>query len=413
MFANFLKKEHVNMEKLFTKLDELYDEIVSIRRYLHENPELSFKEVETPKYIAEYHKKLGHEVRTGVGGRGVVAVLKGAKPGKTVGLRADFDALPIQEENDVAYKSKVPGVMHACGHDGHTAALLGLAKALNAMKDELEGNVVFIHQHAEEVLPGGAIAMVEDGCLDGVDVIYGTHLAAVAPLGYIGIRAGAAMAASDFFEIIVEGKGGHGANPHLSRDAIVTGSQLVMNLQQIVSRRVDPLSPAVVTVGSFDAKNAPNVIADKVVLQGTVRTFDENVRNFIEKEIEEVAKSVCHGAGSTYKYTYTRGYPAVVNHKEDTDFIVAQAKSVPGVVKVVEEQPHMGGEDFAYYLQQVKGAFFFTGAELAERGVTYPHHHPKFDFDEKALLIAAKTLGSATVTYLQEASSSENEATLA
>ncbi|WP_409299765.1 M20 family metallopeptidase [Peribacillus sp. SCS-155] len=392
------------MEKLFAKLEELTDEIVTLRRYLHENPELSFQEVETPKFIAAYHEALGHEVRTGVGRRGVVAVLKGGKTGKTVALRADFDALPIQEENEVEYKSKVPGVMHACGHDGHTASLLGLAKALNSMKDDLEGTVVFIHQHAEEVVPGGAVAMIEDGCLDGVDVIYGTHLSSGIPVGEIAYRVGPTMAAADCFEITIEGQGGHGAQPHLTKDALVTAAQLVVNLQQIVSRRVNPLSPAVVSVGSFEAKNAFNVIADKAELKGTVRTFSEDTRDLIEKEIEAVIKATVAANGSNYQYSYTRGYPALVNHKEDTEFVAGLAKDVPGVTNVREEEPHMGGEDFAYYLQHVPGTFFFTGAEIAGREVTYPHHHPKFDIDERALIIAAKTLGAATVKYLQEQS---------
>ena len=251
---------------LYKKLDEHYQEMVEIRRYLHQYPELSFQEEKTPAYIAEYHRKLGLEVRTGVGERGVVATLRGAKPGKTVALRADFDALPIKEENDIPYKSKVDGVMHACGHDGHTATLLVLAKVLHSMKDQLEGNVVFIHQHAEELAPGGAIAMIEDGCLEGVDVIFGTHLWATAPVGEIQTRSGPLMAAADRFDIEIQGKGGHGAMPHLTRDAIVIGSQLVTNLQQIVSRRVDPIESAVISVGNFVSDNAFNVIADRAKL---------------------------------------------------------------------------------------------------------------------------------------------------
>jgi amidohydrolase len=401
----------MEMEKLFSKLEELYDEIVEIRRHLHQNPELSFEEVETPKYVAAFHQALGHEVRTEVGGRGVVAVLKGGKPGKTVGLRADFDALPIQEENDVPYKSNVPGVMHACGHDGHTATLLGLAKALNSIKNEIEGTVIFIHQHAEEVTPGGAIAMIEDGCLEGVDVIYGTHLSSAVPVGNIVYGVGPVMAAADSFEIAIQGRGGHGAQPHQTKDSIVIASQLVINLQQVVSRRVNPIAPAVVSVGSFVAENAFNVIADKAVLRGTVRTFNDDIRDLIEKEIELITKGTCLASGSSYKYTYTRGYPALVNHKEDTEFVVELAKNVPGVEHVVEGEPQMGGEDFAYYLQHVKGTFFFTGAEIPNREFTYPHHHPKFDIDERALLLAAKTLGSATITYLKKNSPVKSEAT--
>ncbi|WP_336606247.1 M20 family metallopeptidase [Fictibacillus marinisediminis] len=398
------------MEKLYDRLKELYPEMVKIRRHLHENPELSFEEVETPKYIAAYHEELGHEVRRNVGGRGVVAVLRGGKPGKTVALRADFDALPIQEENDLEYKSKVDGVMHACGHDGHTATLLVLAKVLNNLKDELEGTIVFIHQHAEELAPGGAIAMIEDGCLDGVDVIFGTHLWAVTPLGEIEHRTGPFMAAADKFDIVIQGKGGHGAQPHLTKDAVVIGSQLVMNLQQLVSRRVNPMEAAVLSVGAFEAINAFNVIADTAKITGTVRTFKEDVRALMEREIERVVKGTCMSADAGYSLSYKRGYPPVVNHKEETDFIARIAQDVPGVTKVVEGEPQMGGEDFAYYLEHVKGTFFYTGAQDENWSETYPHHHPKFNIDERAMLVAANTLGAASLTFLKEAAKKEEAA---
>lgn len=393
------------MSKLYQLLDEVYEEMVELRRHLHQHPELSFEEVETPKLIAQYHEKLGHEVRTNVGGRGVVATLKGGKPGPTVALRADFDALPIQEENDVPYKSKVDGVMHACGHDGHTATLLGLAKVLNQMKDELDGNVVFIHQHAEELPPGGAIAMIEDGCLDGVDVIFGTHLWATCPLGEIGYRAGAFMAAPDRFDIKIQGYGGHGSQPESTKDSIVIAGQLIGNLQQIVSRKVSPLDTAVVSVCSIEAKNPYNIIADSVSLTGTVRTFKEEIRSFVEKEIDRVTKGTCLVSDADYSYTYTRGYPATVNHAEETEFLAKVAEQAPAVQSVKEYQPQMGGEDFAYYLQQVKGTFFFTGALKEGRESAYPHHHPKFDIDERALLIAAQVLGTATIEYMKKNSS--------
>lgn len=390
------------MEQLFNRLATYADEMVEIRRHLHQNPELSFEEVETPAYIAAYHKKLGLDVRTNVGGRGVVATLRGGKPGKTVALRADFDALPIQEENDLPYKSKMPGVMHACGHDGHTATLLVLAKVLAELKEELEGNVVFIHQHAEELAPGGALPMIEDGCLDGVDVIYGTHLWATMPKGTIGYRTGPVMAAADSFTIKVQGKGGHGAQPHKTKDSIVIGAQLVSNLQQIVSRRVNPLDAAVVSVGAFEAKNAFNVIADTAKLTGTVRTFKEDVRAAIEQEIDRIAKGTCLASDASYEYVYRRGYPPVVNHKEDTEFVVDVAKNVPGVQQLEEIEPQMGGEDYSYYLERVPGTFFFTGAEDATWKETYPHHHPKFKINEDALLIAANLLGAATLSYLKQ-----------
>ena len=389
--------------RLYERLDKLYTEMVDIRRYLHQYPELSFQEVKTPAYIADYHRRLGHEVRTGVGERGVVATLHGAKPGKTVALRADFDALPIQEERDTPYKSKVNGVMHACGHDGHTATLLVLAKVLNSLKDELAGNVVFIHQHAEEYAPGGAIAMIEDGCLEGVDVIFGTHLWAVVPYGTIQYRSGPIMAAADRFEIEIRGQGGHGAQPHLTKDAVVVGSQLVMNIQQLVSRRIDPIETAVVSVGSFVAENAFNVISGTARLEGTVRTFNNDVRDYIEQELGRIVKGTCMAADVDYCYHYHRGYPPVVNHRKETALLAQIAAGVPGVEIVEETAPQMGGEDFAYYLRHVKGTFFFTGAMHPDWEVVYPHHHPKFDIDERAMLIAAKTLGSVTLDYLNQA----------
>lgn len=386
-------------DRLFGILDEHYKEMVDIRRYLHQHPELSFQEVATPAYIADYHRQLGHHVRTEVGGRGVVAVLHGSKPGKTVALRADFDALPIQEETDVPYKSKVDGVMHACGHDGHTATLLVLAKALNHMRDQLAGTIVFIHQHAEEYAPGGAIEMIADGCLEGVDVIFGTHLWSVFPYGSVQYRTGPIMAAADRFEIEILGQGGHGAQPHLTKDAVVIGSQLVMNIQQLVSRRVDPIESAVVSVGNFVAQNAFNVIADKAKIQGTVRTFNGEVRDFIERDLERIVRGTCISADVDYTFNYLRGYPPVVNHEAETDYLARVAQKVPGVETVCEMPPQMGGEDFAHYLQHVKGTFFFTGAMHPEWEVAYPHHHPKFNIDERAMLLAAKTLGAAALSY--------------
>lgn len=384
---------------LFQKLENYYDEMVSIRRYLHQHPELSFQEVNTARFIKEYYEKLGIEVRDKVGGNGVVAKIYGAKPGKTVALRADFDALPIEEENDVPYKSLHPGVMHACGHDGHTATLLVLAKCLHEMRDQLAGTYVMIHQHAEEYAPGGAISMIEDGCLEGVDVIFGTHLWSGEEVGKIQYRIGPVMAAADRFEIHIQGKGGHGAAPHQTKDAIVIGSQLVLNLQQIISRKVDPIDSAVISVGSFVSDNAFNVIADKATLIGTVRTFNEETRNFIEKEMERVIKGTCLMADCDYRFTYERGYPAVVNHEEETKFLKSVAEKITDV-KIVEEcNPRMGGEDFAYYLQHVKGTFFFTGSMPEGPSKGFPHHHPRFDINEKALLIAAKTLGRAAIEY--------------
>jgi amidohydrolase len=387
-------------KELFKKLHDYYPELVEMRRDMHMHPELSFHEENTPRKIASFLEELGLEVKTGVGGRGVVGLLKGGKPGKTVALRADFDALPIQDLKDVPYKSTVPGVMHACGHDIHTAALLGVAKVLSEVKENLSGNVVFIHQFAEEVTPGGALPMIKDGCLDGVDVIYGAHVWSTIPYGTLGINEGFVMAAADEFEIEIQGKGGHGAIPHHAVDSLVLGSQLVLNLQQIVSRNVDPLKPAVLTVGSFHSGDAFNVIPDTAFMKGTVRTFDEDVRDLIEERIGQVTKATCDGVGATATYTFNRGYPAVWNHPEEANMVESLAQSVLGAENVNRMAPIMGGEDFAYYLQKVPGAFFFVGGGNPELRATYPHHHPRFDVDERSMLITGKVFISAVLHYL-------------
>lgn len=383
-------------EQLFEKLDSAFEDMVVIRRHLHMHPELSFKEEKTARYIFNFYAELGVDVQMGVGGNGVVARVKGGRPGKTVALRADFDALPIQDDKDVPYKSTVPGVMHACGHDGHTATLLQVAKAIYELQEDLAGEYVFIHQHAEEYAPGGAISMIEAGCLDGVDVIFGTHLWSLTPSGTIEYLAGPVMAAADRFAITIQGAGGHGAAPHQTKDAIVIGAQLVTNLQQLVARRVNPIDSAVLSIGSFVADNAFNVIADSAVLGGTVRSFSPKVRDLMELEMKRVIDGTALAHDCTIDFNYRQGYPAVVNHVAETAFLKTVAETVPGVQAVVECAPQMGGEDFSYYLEKVPGTFFFTGAKPAD---PYPHHHPKFDFDESAMLIAAKTLGAAALDY--------------
>ncbi|SER78001.1 M20 family metallopeptidase [Psychrobacillus sp. OK032] len=391
------------------QIENMFDPMVEWRRYIHQHPELSFQEVETPKMIASILESFGIEVRRNVGGRGVVGIIYGGKPGKTIALRADFDALPIQDEKDVPYKSKVNGVMHACGHDGHTATLLAVAKVLQDNRDQLEGNVVLLHQHAEEKCPGGAIAMIEDGCLEGVDVVFGTHLLTKVPTGFYGYRKGYTMAASDQFVIKIHGKGGHGASPHETVDAIAIGSQVVNQLQHIVSRQVNPLKSAVVSVGSFHAGKAPNVIADSAELSGTVRTFDEDVRDQIKREMEVIVNGICSAFHATYTITYESGYPAVYNHAEETEIFVQAVKKNIGEDTLIEIDPSMGGEDFAYYLKQKPGMFFYTGARNESIKANYPHHHPKFTFDEQAMVMAGKGLISIVHHYLVSEASKEEK----
>lgn len=393
----------MDINVLHQELEDVFPKMVEIRRDLHQNPELGFEEVRTPKMIADYLTELGIEVRTEVGGRGVVGLLKGAKPGKTVALRADFDALPIQDEKDVPYKSTIPNKMHACGHDGHTATLLGVATVLAKHRDELEGNVVFVHQHAEEIAPGGAKPMVEDGCLDGVDLIFGAHLSSITPLGQIGYCEGYRSAAADSFEITIHGKGGHGASPHDTTDPVVTASQLVVNLQQIVSRNVDPIKSAVLTVGSIHSGKAGNVIPDTATINGTIRSYDPDVRDLLEKRLKETAELTCQLTGATCEVHYSRGYDSLWNHPKETRYLRDIAKEVVGEENVIESPPGMGAEDFTYYIQEVPGTFFNVGAKLSDESRVYPHHHPRFDFDEKALLVAAKVFVSAVAKVNEEA----------
>lgn len=385
------------LEKIHKILDELYPEMVEIRRYLHQNPELSFQETKTAQYIAGFYKELGIPVQTKIRGNGVIATLKGEKPGKTVALRADFDALPIQDEKDVPYKSKVDGVMHACGHDGHTATLLVLAKTMKFFQEDLSGTIVFLHQHAEEYAPGGAKPIVESGVLDDVDAVFGTHLWATTPLGVLQTSKSVFMAGTDRFELTIQGQGGHGAYPHETKDAIVIGTQVVSQLQQIVSRRLDPLETAVLTIGVFEAGTTFNVIADKAKIIGTVRFLNTSIQEKIIEEMEKIIKGVCVGNDASYSFDYVKGYPPLVNHAKEAELVLQASEGIDEIHTAEEVVPVMGGEDFAYYTMKKPGAYFFTGAQ--KEGNNYPHHHPKFDIDERALPIAAKTLIQAYFEY--------------
>lgn len=386
-------------KQTFSKLDALYDEMVDIRRHLHMHPELSFQEYETAKFIADYQTKLGLDVQTKVGGLGVVATLKGGKPGKTVAIRADFDALPIEEENDVPYKSKNPGVMHACGHDAHTAIALGMAKALVSVKDELEGTVVFIHQHAEEEDPGGAKSMIEAGALEGIDAIFATHMENYIPVNHISHNDDYIFGSSDDFVIEIKGVGGHAAFPHDTTDVIAIGGQLVSNLHQVVSRKVDPLKSAVLTIGSFQAGSKANVISDVAIMEGTVRTFDKDVRQEMHDWIQQITEHTCKAFGADYQIDYQFGYPATKNDKTMNQLLVNAAKDVLPAENIKADPPTMGAEDFSYFLEKKQGTYFFTGSANEEKGFIYPYHHPKFDIDEKALENGAKVLTAAIFDF--------------
>ncbi|WP_368653223.1 M20 family metallopeptidase [Ornithinibacillus sp. 4-3] len=385
----------MDIQALHKELEEIFPKMVEIRRDLHENPELGFEEVRTPQVIADYLRSLDIDVRTEVGGRGVVGTLKGGKPGKTIALRADFDALPIQDEKDVEYKSKVPNKMHACGHDGHTATLLGVATVLAKHREELEGTVVFLHQHAEEIAPGGAKPMVEDGCLDGVDYVFGAHLSSTTPCGTINYCEGYTSAAADAFEITINGKGGHGAHPHTTVDPVLTVGHLVVNLQQIVSRNVDPIESAVLSIGSIHTGNAGNVIPDSVTLNGTIRSYDPDIRDLLENRMKEITEATCALTGASCEIKYSRGYDALWNHPKETQYLRDVAIETLGEENVSEKKPGMGAEDFTYYVQKVPGTFFNVGARLDDDSKVFPHHHPRFDIKEDALLVGAKVFVAA------------------
>jgi amidohydrolase len=371
-------------------LKSLYDDMVKWRRHLHENPELSFHEYETSRMIVGLLESWGIEARQ-IAGTGVIARLTGQLPGRTIALRADIDALSIQDAKNCSYHSKVPGVMHACGHDGHTAQLLAAARYYSLHLAETAGTRVFLFQPGEEVLPGGAIRMIEEGALEGVDAIYGVHLWSPMPYGTAATRPGPFMATPDEFEIEITGRGGHGGLPHQSKDALVTGASLVMALQTIVSRSVNPLDAAVVSVGKLSSGSANNVIAENCRLSGTIRSFNKPIRSIVRIRLEDIVRHTCEMFGCEYQLRYFEGYPPVVNDPTEAARVLRiisdlLPESTSGLC-----DPIMAGEDFSYYLEQKPGCFFFVGAGSQE-GHSAPHHHPKFDIEEKAMLQSARLL---------------------
>lgn len=388
------------LDQLMQKLEEKKERMIEIRRYLHQHPELSFKEEKTSQYIADFYKDKSVIIRTNVGGYGVVVTIEGGLPGKTVALRADFDGLPIMEEADVPFKSSNPGVMHACGHDGHTAYLMILAEALIEMKDQLRGNVVIMHQPAEETPPGGAIAMIEDGCLEGVDSIFGIHLMSLSVTGEVCYRAGEMQAGRSYFKVKIQGKGGHGSMPHTSNDSIVAASHFVVAAQTIVSRRINPFDMATVTIGSFDGKGSFNVIKDSVELEGDVRTMSSEVRATVETEFKRILAGLAQEFDITYDLIYSHDYPVLVNDKAMTELVVSgiEKAGIPEIKALVETPPMSGSEDFAYYLQKIPGSMFYVGAK-PDVGPIYPHHHPKFVINEDSLIIAAKAMAAVVAEY--------------
>ncbi len=382
-------------------VEEVRDEVVGWRRHLHRNPELSFEEEETSRFVYETLESFGDLELSRPTPTSVVARLVGGKPGRTVALRADMDALPITEENVFEFVSENTGVMHACGHDGHTAMLLGTAKILSGMKEEIRGEVRFIFQHAEELYPGGAQEMVKVGVLEGVDAIIGIHLWSQLQTGKIGVVYGPMLAAPDTFKILVKGKGGHAAMPHETSDSIAVGAQVVTNLQHVVSRNTDPLENVVVSVTKFAGGTTHNVIPDSVEMEGTVRTLDEEIQAKVPETMERIVKGVTEAHDASYEFEYQRGYRPVVNDEEVTRVVEGIVQEVFGEAAVEAMRPIMGGEDFSAYQQVTPGTFVFVGAGNEEKGITYPHHHPRFTVDEDALEDGVKMHVNAVFRLLE------------
>jgi len=384
------------IEQLKDDVQSLEEELIRWRRDFHRHPELSFQEHRTSATIRQFLESLSLPIRA-CAGTGLIGVLQGMPGGKTVALRADMDALPLREEGAKEYLSENAGVCHACGHDGHMAILMGAARLLSRRKSEFRGTVVFLFQPAEEKLPGGAQQMIAEGALDGVDAVFGLHLWQGLPTGAVACMKGAMMANADEITITVIGKGGHGSVPQVAVDPILVASHLVVSLQSIVSRNVDPLKAAVVTIGKMEGGSAHNIIPSQASLYGTVRTFDREIQSLIEKRLGEIVEATCHAFQATGVLKYDRGYPAVVNNESMTDLTLEVAKKTLGGTCIKNIDPIMGGEDFAYYLQEVPGAFLFFGMG---DGMGFPHHHPAFDIDEKALPQATLLMSSLALEYL-------------
>jgi amidohydrolase len=388
-------------EAIFSKAEQLKQKLIDLRRDFHRHPELGLKEFNTAKKVEGVLQALRLETRIFVNGTGVQGLLKGRKPGKTIALRADMDALPIQEETDLPYQSQNKGVMHACGHDAHTTMLLGAAMILSEKKVELEGNVVFIFQPAEEI-GAGAKAMVEEGVLEGVDSIFGLHVISTLPFGTFNYSTGALMAAGDFFDVKITGRGGHGGQPHLTVDPIIIATNAINAIQTIVSREVDPLESAVVSICKMEAGEAYNVIPETATFGGTIRSYKPELRESIPKRVKEILDGVVLGMRGNYEFNLVTKFPATITDEQMTAFVVNVAKGVLGEDKILIMKPLMGSEDFSFYLQEIPGTFAFLGVENKEKGIIYPQHHPKYNIDEDILPIGTALHVAVAWEYLKD-----------
>ncbi|GGI39345.1 M20 metallopeptidase family protein [Mammaliicoccus stepanovicii] len=389
--------------RLFKYLEENEDEMIEIRRHLHKNPELSFKETETANYIESFYKDKDVKITRPVKDEHAIIVeINGHKEGRTIGLRADFDALPITEETDVPFKSTNEGVMHACGHDVHTAYLMLLADALISFKEELPGTIKIIHQHAEEKPPGGAKSIVESGAIDDLDEVYGIHIVPVAGPEFIGYNKGPSFSGSSTFKLTINGLGGHAASPHKTHDALVAGTNFVNTVQNVVSRRIDPLDMGVVTIGAFEAPGGYNVIQDKVTIKGTARYLNPDLEEKMYHEIKKISDSIALGFDVECDLEYNYGYPVLYNHPKETERVANILNNSVGdyFQQLVEIPQVTGSEDFAYYLQKTPGAFYIVGSKPENVDQPYMNHHPKFDVNEDCMLVAAKSLAEITLNRL-------------
>jgi amidohydrolase len=365
--------------------DPVLRDVIDMRRDFHRHPELGFEEVRTSAIVADRLKRLGYAVRTGIAQTGVTGVLRGAKPGKTILLRADMDGLPLQEASGVEFASSVDGKMHACGHDGHVAILLGAAQLIAERKEQLCGTIVLCFQPAEEG-KGGAAAMIRDGVLEDpyVDRVYGLHLLSQARCGMLRAGAGPVMASSDSIEITVRGRGGHGAAPHETVDPILTAAHFVTQVQSVVSRNVEPIEPAVVSICAIDGGTIHNIIPDDVRMLGTVRAYSAEVREAMKPRIETVLRGCCEAHGATYDYNYIKRYPVTSNDANEAAYVRLIAARELGEDRVEPSVPTMGAEDFSFMLEKRPGCFFFVGTRSDER-TSAPHHSARFAIDERAL----------------------------
>lgn len=381
-------------------VEQVAPQMVEWRRYLHARPELSFEEHETARYISGVLGRLSGIEVSNPTPTSVMGILRGAGgDGPRVALRADIDALPIREENEFEFRSLNDGVMHACGHDGHTAMLLGTATVLAALSSELRGEIRFVFQHAEERHPGGARELIQAGVLEDVDIVVGCHLLSALPIGQIAVPEGAAMASDDRFAITINGKGGHGGYPHLSVDPVAVGAQVVVNLQHVVSRRTDSLASVVVSITQFHGGSADNVIPDSVRLSGTVRVFDNATREQTKAAMDQTIAGIVSAHGARYEFDYVHGYDPVVNDARVADLVARCVQQVDGT-ELVEIEPLRAGDDMTYFLQVAPGAFFFVGTRSDEAGSTFPHHHPRFTIDERSLPHGAETLVRSVLVAL-------------